>query len=215
MSTIRYFIKNSDKILKYTIDHIELISTAMLLALIIWISLGIIIRNQERLAGGLIGIASIIMSIPSISIYGILVTVPGFGLSRRSAVFALVLYAMLPIVRNVYIALNEVDKSIIEAARGMGMPERQILWKVQLPLAFPVIFAGIRVALVMMVGIATLAVYIGERNLGRLIQQGITRTHMDMVLTGAILVATLAIIVDAVMAIIQKKLISPGLHLTE
>lgn len=215
MSTIKYFIKNSDKILKYTVEHVELISTAMLLALVLWISLGIVVRNQEKLAGGLIGIASIIMSIPSISIYGILVTVPGFGLSRRSAVFALVLYAMLPIVRNVYIALNEVDKSIIEAARGMGMPERQILWKVQLPLAFPVIFAGIRVALVMMVGIATLAVYIGERNLGRLIQQGITRTHMDMVLTGAILVAALAILVDAVMAIIQKKLISPGLHLTE
>jgi len=213
MSTLQYFTKNIDKIIEFTIEHIELISVAMLLALALWISIGILIRKNERLAGGIIGTASIIMSIPSISIYGILVAVPGLGLSRKSAVIALVLYAMLPIVRNVYVALNEVDSSIIEAARGMGMPERQVLLKVQLPLAFPVIFAGIRVAMVMMVGIATLSVYIGERNLGRLIQQGINRTHMDMVLTGGILVAILAIAVDGLMALIQKKLISPGLHL--
>lgn len=215
MSTLEYFLNNIDKILKFTIEHIKLISIAMILALIIWITVGIIIRNNRKLAGGLLGIASVIMSIPSISIYGILVTIPGFGLSRRSAVFALILYAMLPIMRNVYVALNQVDKSIIEAARGMGMKDRYILWKVQLPLAFPIIFAGVRVALVMMVGIATLSVYIGERNLGSLIQQGITRTHMDMVLTGGILVAILAIAVDGVMALIQKKLISPGLHLGE
>lgn len=213
MSTLQYFTKNIDKIIEFTIEHIELISVAMLLALALWISIGILIRKNERLAGGIIGTASIIMSIPSISIYGILVAVPGLGLSRKSAVIALVSYAMLPIVRNVYVALNEVDSSIIEAARGMGMPERQVLLKVQLPLAFPVIFAGIRVAMVMMVGIATLSVYIGERNLGRLIQQGINRTHMDMVLTGGILVAILAIAVDGLMALIQKKLISPGLHL--
>ncbi|MDM8533247.1 ABC transporter permease [Clostridiaceae bacterium HSG29] len=213
MSTLKYFIKNIDKITDLTMEHIELISLAMCFALIIWISIGILIRNHNKLANGLLGVASIIMSIPSISIYGILVTIPGFGLSRLSAVFALVLYAMLPIMRNVYLALNEVDESIIEAARGMGMKKNQILWKIQLPLAFPIIFAGVRVALVMMVGIATLAVYIGERNLGRLIQQGITRTHMDMVLTGGLLVAILAIVVDGVMALIQKKLISPGLHL--
>ena len=215
MSTLEYFFNNIDKIFKFTVEHIKLISIAMILALIIWISIGILIRNNRKIAGSLLGIASIIMSIPSISIYGILITVPGFGLSRRSAVFALILYAMLPIMRNVYVALNQVDKSIIEAARGMGMADNQILWKVQLPLAFPIIFAGVRVALVMMVGIATLSVYIGERNLGSLIQQGITRTHMDMVLTGGILVAFLAILVDGLMAIIQKKLISPGLHLGE
>lgn len=213
MSTLQYFTKNIDKIIEFTIEHIELISVAMFLALVLWISIGILIRENERLAGGIIGTASIIMSIPSISIYGILVAVPGLGLSRKSAIIALVLYAMLPIVRNVYVALNEVDSSIIEAARGMGMPERQVLLKVQLPLAFPVIFAGIRVAMVMMVGIATLSVYIGERNLGRLIQQGINRTHMDMVLTGGMLVAILAVAVDGLMALIQKKLISPGLHL--
>lgn len=139
MSTLQYFTKNIDKIIEFTIEHIELISVAMFLALVLWISIGILIRENERLAGGIIGTASIIMSIPSISIYGILVAVPGLGLSRKSAIIALVLYAMLPIVRNVYVALNEVDSSIIEAARGMGMPERQVLLKVQLPLAFPVI----------------------------------------------------------------------------
>lgn len=215
MSTYRYFIKNINKIMDLTIEHIELVLVAMLLALIIWITTGLLIRNHQRVANGVLGFASIIMSIPSISIYGILVTVPGLGLSRKSAVIALVLYAMLPIVRNVYIALNEVDSSIIEAARGMGMSSRKVLFKIQLPLAFPVIFAGVRVALIMMIGIATLAVYIGERNIGRLISQGITRTHTDMVLTGGILIAVLSIMVDVFMALIQRKIISPGLHMDD
>ncbi len=212
MSTIKYFINNINKITELTYEHFILISIAIVLAVIIWFTVGVVIRNNNKLANGVIGVGSIIMSIPSISMYGILVTIPFFGLSRKSAVTALVLYAMLPIVRNVYVALNEVDKSILEAASGMGMNKKNVLLKVQLPLALPVIFAGVRVALVMMVGVATLAVYIGERNLGRLISQGITRTHTDMVLVGGILVALMAILVDMIMAFIQKKLISPGLH---
>lgn len=212
MSTINYFLNNFNKIMGLTYEHFVLISIAILFSIIIWFTIGVLIRNNDKLANGVIGIASIIMAIPSISMYGILVTIPFFGLSRRSAITALILYAMLPIVRNVYVALNEVNKSILEAAIGMGMNKKNVLLKVQLPLALPVIFAGVRVALVMMVGVATLAVYIGERNLGRLIQQGITRTHTDMVLVGGILVAIMAILVDIIMAYIQNKLISPGLR---
>ncbi|MGI6778947.1 MAG: ABC transporter permease [Acetivibrionales bacterium] len=208
---VLYFVNHIEKITTYTIEHFILIIMAILLSLLVWTTVGIAIRNRLGLAKGILSIGSFVMSIPSIALYGILVSIPGFGLSRKSAVFGLLLYAMLPIVRNVYIALNQVDKSILEAARGMGMSSRQVLFKVQLPLALPVIMAGVRVALVMMVGIATLAVYIGERNLGRLIQQGIVRTHDVMIIVGAILVSLMAVAVDYIMGRIQKIVISPGL----
>ncbi len=200
-----------DKILTYTMEHLVLIIIAIVISLLIWISVGIAIRNNGKLAKGFLGIGSFIMAVPSVALYGILITIPAFGLNRRSAVLALVLYSMLPILRNVYIALNEVDSTILEAAKGMGMPKRKILFKVQLPLAAPVILAGIRVALVMMVGIATLAVYIGERNLGMLIEQGIKRTHMDMIVVGAVMVSIFSILIDYGIGKLEKHLISPGL----
>ena len=206
-----YFIKHIDKISTYIFEHFVLIIIAIILSLVIWLTVGIAIRNNLGLAKGVLGIGSFIMSVPSIALYGILVSVPGFGLSRRSAVFGLILYAMLPIVRNVYVSLNQVDENVMEAAKGMGLSTRQVLFKVQLPLAMPVILAGIRVALVMMVGIATLAVYIGERNLGSLIQQGIVRTYDDMIIVGAILVSVMAFLVDYIMGKVQKAIVSPGL----
>lgn len=211
MSVINYFISNWEKISEYTLSHIYLISISITLSLIIWISLGIIIRNHKKTANTILGFGSLIMSVPSVSLYGILMTVPAFGLNMRSAVFALVLYSMIPIVRNVYTSLNEVDPAILESARGMGMSEKQILWKVQLPMAMPVIIAGVRVALVMMVGIATLAVFIGERNLGQLIYQGIVRTKTEMIVSGALLVSAISITVDIIINILKRIIISPGL----
>lgn len=214
IKTWEYFAKHLDKIWEYTASHLILIVIAIILSLVIWVSVGLMIRKSEHLSRSVLGIASFIMSIPSIALYGILVSIPGFGLTTRSAVTGLILYAMLPIVRNVYVALNQVDKNILEAAKGMGLPSRNILFKVQLPMAMPVILAGVRVALVMMVGIGTLAVYIGERNLGRFIQQGIARTYEPMIIVGAILVSVLAILVDVVMGKLEVKLVSPGLRET-
>jgi len=211
MDIIRYFVNHIEKIAGYTIEHFILITIAILLSLIIWLAVGIAIRNNSGLAKSVLSVGSFIMSVPSIALYGILVSMPGFGLSRKSAVFGLILYAMLPIVRNVYVSLNQVDGSILEAAKGMGLSPRQVLYKIQLPLALPVILAGIRVAMVMMVGIGTLAVYIGERNLGSLIQQGIVRTYDDMIIVGAILVSLMAFIVDYIFGKIQKLIVSPGL----
>ncbi|MEC9490526.1 MAG: ABC transporter permease [Halanaerobiales bacterium] len=211
MSVINYFVSNWAKILDYTLSHLYLISISITLSLILWISVGVIIRNREKTAKTLLGFGSLIMSVPSVSLYGILMTIPAFGLNTRSAVFALVLYSMIPIVRNVYTSLNEVDSAALESARGMGMTEKQILWKIQLPMAMPVIIAGIRVALVMMVGIATLAVFIGERNLGQLIYQGIVRTEMDMIISGAIVISAISIIVDRIVEFLKIFLVSPGL----
>ncbi|MBS3767975.1 MAG: ABC transporter permease [Candidatus Cloacimonetes bacterium] len=212
MSVINYFINNSTKIFTYTVSHLSLIIISIILSLLIWLSIGIAIRNRDRTAKGLLGIGSFIMAVPSISLYGILMTVPFFGLNRRSAVFALILYSMIPIVRNVYTALNEVDPAVIESARAMGMSKKQILYKIELPLSLPVIIAGIRVALVMMVGVGTLAVFIGERNLGQLIYQGIVRTKPEMILSGAILISLISIVVDLIMGLVEKALVSPGLY---
>lgn len=211
MSVINYFISNWDKILDYTFAHLYLIAISITLSLIIWISVGVIIRNRDKTAKSLLGFGSLIMSVPSVSLYGILMTVPAFGLNMRSAIFALVLYSMIPIVRNVYTSLNEVDPAVLESARAMGMTDKQILWKVQLPMAMPVIIAGIRVALVMMVGIATLAVFIGERNLGQLIYQGIVRTKTEMIISGALVVSAISIIVDRLVEFLKRILVSPGL----
>lgn len=212
MRALRYFVNNLDRIGGYAAQHAILIVMAILIAVIVWVSVGILVRNSRRMARGVLAVASLIMSVPSVALYGILVSIPGLGLSRQSAVLALVLYAMLPIIRNVYVALNGVDPAVMEAARGMGMSQRRILYRVQLPLATPVILAGVRVSVVMMVGIATLAVFIGERNLGVLIQQGLVRTRSDMIVVGAIIVSVFAVGIDYLFNTLERVLVSPGIR---
>ncbi|NBG88409.1 ABC transporter permease [Isachenkonia alkalipeptolytica] len=210
-----YFTNNLDRIYGYTMEHLILIAIAISLSVVLWVSLGVLLRNNKKMANGVMGVGSFVMSVPSVALYGILISIPGLGLSRQSAVLALVLYSMLPILRNVYVALNEVDKNILEAAKGMGMSETQILRKVQLPLALPVILAGVRVATVMMVGIGTLAVYIGERNLGVLIEQGLTRSRSDMIITGALLVTVFVVIIDFFIGWLEKTVVSKGIQSEE
>lgn len=211
----RYFTNNLDRIMGFTLQHLILIVIAISISVALWVSIGIMLRNNKNMASGVLGIGSFIMSVPSIALYGILISIPGLGLSRQSAVIGLVLYSMLPILRNVYVALNEVDKNILEAAKGMGMSERQILRRVQLPLALPVILAGVRVATVMMVGIGTLAVYIGERNLGVLIEQGLTRSRSDMIIVGALLVTVFVVIIDLVIGWLERTIVSKGIQAEE
>ena len=210
-----YFTNNLDRIYGYTMEHLILIAIAISLSVVLWVSLGVLLRNNKKMANGVMGVGSFVMSVPSVALYGILISIPGLGLSRQSAVLALVLYSMLPILRNVYVALNEVDKNILEAAKGMGMSETQILRKVQLPLALPVILAGVRVATVMMVGIGTLAVYIGERNLGVLIEQGLTRSRSDMIITGALLVTVFVVLIDFFIGWLEKNIVSKGIQSDE
>ena len=209
---IRYFTTNIDRIVGYTLQHLVLISIAIVISVALWISVGIMLRNQEKMAGRVLGVGSFIMAVPSIALYGILISIPGLGLSRQSAVLGLILYSMLPILRNVYVALNEVDKNILEAAKGMGMSEREILRKVQFPLALPVILAGVRVATVMMVGIGTLAVYIGERNLGVLIEQGLKRSRSDMIIVGALVVTVFVVLLDLFIGWLEKVIVSEGIR---
>ncbi len=208
-----YISENLEYILELSQESFSLVVTAILCAVVLWGSVGIAIRNHKRTAGVVLSISNLFMAIPSMSLFGLLILLPGFGLSRQSAVAGLLVYAMLPIVRNIYVALNSVDPDVMEAARGMGMSNGMILRKVQLPLAMSVIFAGVRVALVMMVGISTLTVYIGERNLGLLISQGIARTNLTMIATGAVILSILAILVDIAAGGVQWLLIPKGLRI--
>lgn len=208
---LAYMANNVSLILKYGETHFSLIFSAVVVSLLLWIPLGILISRNERLAGIVLGIANTLFCIPSLALFAIFVTVPFLGLGRPSALLALVLYAMMPMVINVYQGIKVVDKNVIEAAKGMGMNSKQILKEIQLPLAAPVMFAGVRITVVMATGIAAIAAYIGERNLGRLITEGLTRSNTEMILTGAILISLIAIFFDTVLGFIEKRLVPKGL----
>lgn len=212
LDVLKYIFNNSNRIWEYTANHFSLVLTVLFFSLILWISLGLIISKYDALANSVIGLANLIFVIPSISLFGLFVTIPQLGLGRKSAALALILYSMMPLVRSVYRGIKSVDPWVIEAGRGMGMSPTQILFQIQVPMAWPVIFAGIRVSLVMITGMATVATFIGERNLGRLIHHGITRGNAEMIIAGAVVVSIIALILDYVMGLVERKVTSPGLH---
>jgi len=212
VGVFNFIIKNYSRILEYTGNHFSLVLTVLGFSLVLWISVGLLISKYDRYANSVIGLANILFVIPSISLFGLFVTIPQLGLGRKSAALALILYAMMPLVRNVYRGVKSVDRSVIEAGKGMGMTGTQILFQIQIPMAWPVVFAGIRVAVVMITGMATVATFIGERNLGRLIHHGITRGNADMIIAGAVVVSLIALILDFIMGQIEKKVTSPGLR---
>lgn len=212
MNFISFIQNNSSLVLEYTLNHVALVLTVLALSLGLWIFTGLIISRYERVAGTVISLSNIIFCIPSVSLFGLFMAVPGLGLGRRTAVLVLMIYAMMPLVRSVYLGVKSVDPSVVEAGKGMGMTKAQILFKIRIPMAWPMIFAGIRISVVLITGIATMATFIGEKNLGRLIHQGITRGDADMIIAGAVMVSLMALCLDYVMGMIQKKVVSPGLR---
>ena len=184
------------------LEHMQISFIAIFIAVIIAVPLGIYITRQKRLAGPLLQIAAIFQTIPSLAILGILIPLVGIG--QVPAVIALVIYAILPILRNTYTGIKEIDPILIEAAEAMGMNRRKQLFKVQLPLAMPVIMAGVRTSMVLVIGTATLAALIGAGGLGELILLGIDRNDNNLILVGAIAAALLAIIFDALLSLLEK-----------
>ena len=178
------FQERKDEILSALVEHIQISFIALFFAVLIAIPLGIYITRHKKAAEGIMGITSVIQTIPSLALLGILI--PLFGIGRVPAIIALVAYALLPILRNTYTGIKEVDPSLIEAAQAMGMNSRKRLIKVEIPLAMPVIMAGIRTAMVLIVGTATLAALIGAGGLGDIILLGIDRNNTNLILLGAI-----------------------------
>lgn len=200
---LEFLANNTSKLLEQCFEHIGLTFISLFLAAILAIPLGIWITRKEKYASIILGIAGVLQTIPSIALLGFMIPILGIGF--KPAIFALFLYAILPILRNTYTGIKEVDPAVLEAAKGMGMTANQILRQVQLPLALPVIFAGVRTATVINVGVATLASYIGAGGLGEFIFGGIALDNSPMVLAGAIPAALLAVIFDQLLAYIQKR----------
>ncbi|HUZ61128.1 MAG TPA: ABC transporter permease/substrate-binding protein [Hanamia sp.] len=201
-SLFDFMREQSGKILDQLVQHIGLTFISLLIAVIIGVPLGIFISRKKKFSAPVLGFTGILQTIPSIALLGFMI--PLLGIGPFPAIVALFLYALLPIVRNTFTGITGVDATVIESARGMGMSRGQILRKVELPLAMPVILAGIRTATVINVGVATLASYIGAGGLGEFIFGGIALNNTNMILAGAIPAALLAIFFDFLLSRIQK-----------
>lgn len=202
--------QNWTELLAATGQHIFLSVVALLIGCIISIPLGVFITRHERLANPILTVVSIIQTIPSLALLGFMI--PIFGIGTMPAVIALTLYALLPILRNTYTGIKEVDKASVESGTGMGMTRRQILWMVELPLARSVIMAGVRTSAVLTIGVATLATFIGAGGLGDLIMRGIDMIDTPMILTGAIPAALLAIIFDVLLMGLDRVMTPRGIR---
>lgn len=204
------------RIIQEFVRHIQIIAISIPFALIISVPLGFYISPRPKLAQIVIYITSIMMTIPSLALFGLMVVLLApfnLGLGIVPAVIAITLYSMLPITRNTYIAINQVSEGMIEAARGMGMTKQQILWRVKLPLSIPVIMAGVRNAIVLGVSVATFATLVAAGGLGYFIFSGIARSNLRMVLVGAILVSILGIGVNYFLMLLEIWITPKGLKL--
>jgi osmoprotectant transport system permease protein len=198
----QFMQEQSGKLFTQTLEHIGLTFISLFIAVVIGLPLGIFIARKKQFSGTVLGIAGVLQTIPSIALLGFMI--PLLGIGAKPAIVALFLYALLPIIRNTYTGITGVDASVKEAALAMGMSLRQVLFKVELPLAMPVILAGIRTATVINVGVATLASYIAAGGLGEFIFGGISLNNSNMILAGAIPAALLAILFDFLLSIVQK-----------
>ncbi|CAH0122761.1 MULTISPECIES: ABC transporter permease [unclassified Paenibacillus] len=192
-------------------QHIILVLLSMLIAIVIGIPAGILISRVPSLKGWVLGVASILQTIPSLALLGFMI--PLFGIGTRTAVAALFLYSLLPIIRNTFTGIKDVNPSVIEAARGMGMTQSQILFRIELPLALSVIMAGIRTATVINIGTATLAAFIGAGGLGEFIFLGITRNIDALIFLGALPAALLALLIDYLLGMVERATTPRGLKI--
>jgi osmoprotectant transport system permease protein len=216
LSTVSFISNNLGVCAALTVEHLEIVGVSVVFAIFTGIPLGILSSTSETFAKCVLYVASIIMTIPSVALFGIMIPVLsliGQGIGFLPAVAALSLYAQLPIIRNTYAAISNIDPALYEAANGMGMTTLQRLRKVEIPIALPIIMAGVRMAVVINIGIATISAYIGAGGLGKLISRGIAQTDIDQVVTGAILVSVLAIAADYGLGLLQRLLTPKGLRL--
>lgn len=202
-----FLIKYAPEILERTLEHLLLVAISIGIATLVGIPLGILITRQKNLRQPILGIANIMQTIPSLALFGLLIPVPVIGgIGTNPAIVALTLYSLLPIIRNTYTGIAGVDPAIREAGRGMGMTDRQLLLQVEIPLAMGVILAGVRVATVIAIGIATIAAAIGAGGLGELIFRGISAVNNQLILAGAIPAAGIALVADLAIGWIEGRL---------
>ena len=207
MSVWHFMIDHRAEILARTLEHVWLVVAAMAIALAIGLPLGVALVRRSTLRRWVLGAANIVQTIPSLALFGFLIPLPFLGgIGASTAIVALMLYALLPILRNTYTGIAGVDPAVTEAARAMGMTPRQVLWQVELPLSMGVILAGVRVATVLSIGVATIAAAVGAGGLGVFIFRGVAMVNNSVILAGAIPAALLAIGADFLLGAFERKL---------
>ena len=207
MNVWQFFASHRVDILAATREHLILVLIAMIIAVAIGVPLGLALVTHPRLRAGALAVASIFQTIPSLALFGFLIPLPFLGgIGTRTAIVALELNAVLPILRNSYVGLTGVDRAILEAAEAMGMTEDQILFRVRLPLATSFILAGIRTATVITIGVATIAAAIGAGGLGTFIFRGVAMVSDAVILAGAIPAALLALLADFLLGLLERRL---------
>jgi len=217
MTVFDYLSANWPELLQLTAQHVWLVGIAVGCAIVVGVPLGIVINRHEWLATPLLSIATVVLTLPSIALFGLMI--PAFsrfgqGIGAVPAITAVFLYSLLPIMRNTYLALRNVDAGIKEAGIGIGMTIWQRLRLVDLPLAVPVILGGVRTAVVMNIGVMTIAAVIGAGGLGTLIIRAIGQSNMMKLLVGAVLVSVLAIVADLLLQALQRLLTPKGVQKT-
>jgi osmoprotectant transport system permease protein len=201
-----YFWERRGEIAALTGQHLALVALSTAIAVGAGLPLGIALTRRPRLARPVLAVASVVQTIPSLAIFGFLIPLPLIGgIGARTAVVALVLYALLPILRNTYAGITSVDPATVEAAVGLGMTSGQRLRSVELPLALPVVLAGVRIAAVVSIGLATIAAAVGAGGLGVLIYRGIATVDTRLILAGAVPAALLALGVDGALGVLEKR----------
>ena len=207
MNTWTFFTTHWMEITQATLDHLFLVAMALLIAIPLSVGLGILAVQRPRLRAAALTVANVFQTIPSLALFGFLIPIPLLGgVGKRTAIVALVLYALLPILRNTVVGLSEVDPAVIEAATAMGMTDMQILWRVRIPLGLSTLLAGIRTATVITIGIATIAAAIGAGGLGTFIFRGVAMVSDSVILAGAIPAAALALLADAGLGLLERRL---------
>jgi osmoprotectant transport system permease protein len=197
LGLLEFLVANRGDVLTLTLEHLALTGTAIGIAIAIGFPLGIAVVRRARLRRFVLGAANVVQTVPSLALFGFLIPVPYLGgVGSRTAIVALALYSLLPIIRNTVAGIAGVDPAVVEAARGMGMTARQLLWQVEVPLALGVILAGIRVATVIGIGLATIAAAIGAGGLGTFIFRGLAMVNHQVILAGAVPAALLALAAD-------------------
>jgi osmoprotectant transport system permease protein len=213
-----FVVRRPELLVEWTIAHLWITFVAIIIAVILGVSMGVYItgKGKERIAEIVLYLAEIMMTIPSLALFGLLMLLLGtIGLKTigfTPAVIALIVYGQLPILRNTYTAIRAVDPAMVEAGKGMGMNEKQILFKIKFPLAIPIIIAGLRNAIVLIIGIAAIAALIGAGGLGVPIFRGLRNARMDLILVGGVSVSLLALTVDGLMALFERKVTPKGLR---
>jgi osmoprotectant transport system permease protein len=207
MNFFRFILQNRSQVLELTGEHLWLVGLSTLFATLIGIPLGIVIAHWPRLNKPVLAGANIIQTVPSLALFGFLLPVPWLGdRADRLAILALTLYALLPIIRNTYTGIRGVDPAVMEAGRGMGLTESQLLLQVELPLAVSVILSGVRTAVVISVGLGTIAAAIGAGGLGEFIFRGLAMVDNRVILAGAVPAALLALLADIGVGWLERRL---------